>query len=54
VARGQDQGYRVTDSKRQEGRTEIPTVDEAGLPGALHARLARPLGAEEYAARRRH
>jgi tripartite-type tricarboxylate transporter receptor subunit TctC len=30
---GKIRAYAVTDSKRQEAAKEIPTVDEAGLPG---------------------
>ena len=45
--------YAVTDKTRLAAAPEIPTVDEAGVPGLHISDLARALGAERHAEGRR-
>ena len=49
VRAGNVKAYAVTSKSRLAAAPDVPTVDEAGLPGLLRAVVARDLGAEGYA-----
>ena len=49
VRAGTIRAYAVTDDKRVESASDIPTADEAGLPGFPHDAVVGPLGAEGHA-----
>ena len=49
VRAGTIKAYAVTAKKRLPSAPDIPTVDEAGVPGLLHLGLVRPVGAEGHA-----
>jgi tripartite-type tricarboxylate transporter receptor subunit TctC len=51
VRAGKIRAYAVTAKSRLTAATEIPTVDEAGLPGFPYLDLAGALGAQGHAAR---
>jgi len=48
VRAGKMRAYAVTAKARLASAPEIPTVDEAGLPGILHVGLERHLGAQRH------
>ena len=49
VRSGQLKAYAVLSKKRWWAAPDVPTIDEAGVPGPLLVVLARALGAEGHA-----
>ena len=49
VRAGNIRAYAITDTKRVESAPDIPTTDEAGLPGFPHDAVVGPVGAQGHA-----